>query len=119
MKGFPITSKKVPECIKSYFNFREKLSINSGIVLKGQHRVIVPDKLRTQALTLLHNKAHLGLSKTLERARMCMFWPGITDKIKDAINAGKACLVHSDRQPKEPVMSDAITTPWTHLSVDN
>ena len=72
--GFPSSSTKVPECIKPYFNFREELSVTNGVVLKGQNRVIIPDSLRPQALNLLHNKAHLGLSKTLECARTCMFW---------------------------------------------
>ena len=55
----------------------------------------------------------------LEHACMCMYWPGITDAIKDSISACKVCLTFSDRQQREPYISDAQTKPWRHLSLDN
>ena len=81
--------------------------------------VLVPDSLRKQMLTLLHHKCYLGISKTLEWARLSVFWPGVTVNIKNAISACKSCLTFSDKQQKEPVISDPVTTPWTHLSLDN
>ena len=80
--GFPDTSVKYPECIRPYFSFRDELSTCNGLVLKGNNRIVVPASVRWQAINLLHNKTHLGLSKTLECARMCMYLPGITDEIK-------------------------------------
>ena len=67
----------------------------------------------------MHNKAHLGLSKTLERACMCMYWPGITDAIKDSVSACKPCLTFSSKQQREPYVSDTVTQPWSNLSLDN
>ena len=67
--GFPDTSARCPECIWSYFSFRDKLSTCNGLVLKGNNRIVVPASSRQQAINLLHNKAHLSLSKTLECAR--------------------------------------------------
>ena len=80
--GFPDSSTKCPEAIHSYFSFRDELSVCNGIILKGHNRIVIPESLRTQAVNILHNKAHLGLNKTLECARTCMYWPGITDAIK-------------------------------------
>ena len=117
--GFPASSVKWPEIIRSFYNFREELSVCDGLILKGQHRIVIPETLRTQALQILHNKAHLGLNKTLECARMCMYWPGITDSIKESISACKACLTHSDRNQREPYVSDATVKPWSHISLDN
>ena len=48
-----------------------------------------------------------------------MYWPGITDAIKDSISACKAYLTHSDRNQCEPYVSDPVTKPWSHLSLDN
>ena len=45
---------------------RDELSVCNGIVLKGHNRIIVPESLQAQAVNILHNKAHLGLNKTLE-----------------------------------------------------
>ena len=48
-----------------------------------------------------------------------MYWPGITDAIKDSISGCKICLTFSDRQQKEQYVSDIQTRPWSHLSLDN
>ena len=72
-EGFPESSTKPPDSIKAYFSFRDKLSECNGIILKGHNRIVVPESLRPQAINILHNKAHLGLNKTLEWARTCMY----------------------------------------------
>ena len=87
--------------------------------MKGHNRIIVPESLRPQAINILHNKAHLDLSKTLERACMCMYWPGITDAIKDSVSACKPCLIFSSKQQHELYASDTVTQLWSNLSVDN
>ena len=117
--GFPDTSAKCPECIQPYFSFRDKLSTCNGLILKGNNRIVVPASLRWQAINLLHNKAHLGLSKTLECARMCMYWPGITDDIKGSISVCKACLTYATKQQREPYAVDAQVKPWTLLLLDS
>ena len=61
----------------------------------------------------------MGLNKTLEYAHMCMYWPDITDAIKGSISACKVCLASSDRQQREPYISDAQTKPQSHLVLDN
>ena len=96
--GFPESSTKLPDSIKAYFSFRDELNVCNGIILKGHNRIIVPESLRPQVINILHNKAHLGLSKTLERAHMCMYWLGITDAIKDSVSACKPCLTYSSKQ---------------------
>ena len=101
------------------FSFRDDLTVCNGIILKVHNRIVVPESLRPQAINILHNKAHLGLNKTLEGARTCMYWPGITDVIKDSISVCKVCRTFSDRQQREPYASDVQTRPWSHLSLDN
>ena len=48
-----------------------------------------------------------------------MYWPGITDAIKDSISGCKVCLTFSGRQQRQPYVSDAQTSPWSYLSLDN
>ena len=118
-KGFPESSTKLPDSIKAYFSFRDELRICNGIILKGHNRIIVPESLRPQAINILHNKAHLDLNKTLEQAHTFMYWPGITDAVKDSVSACKPCLTFSNKQQHELYVSDAVTQPWSHLSLDN
>ena len=117
--GFPDSSIKCPETIQPYFSFRDELGICNGIILKGHNRIVIPESLISQAINILYNKAHLGLSKTLERVRTCMYWPGITDAIKDSISGCKICLTFSDKQQREPYISDTQTSRCSHLSLDN
>ena len=117
--GFPDSSAKCPEAIRPFFSFRDELSVYNGIVLKGHNRIIVPESLQAQAVNILHNKAHLGLNKTLERACTCMYWPGIMDAIKDSISVCKVCLTFSDKQQHELYSADTVTRPWSYLSLDN
>ena len=117
--GFPDSSIRCPETIHPYFSFRDELGICNGFILKGHNRIVIPESLRSQAINIPHNKVHLGLSKTLERARTCMYWLSIMDVIKDSISGCKVCLTFSDRQQREPYISDAQTSPWSHLSLDN
>ena len=115
-KGFLESSTKLPDGIKAYFSFRDELTVCNG---NGNNRIVIPESLRTQAVNILHNKAHLGLNKTLERVRTCMYWPGITNDIRDSISACKVCLTFSDKQQRELYSSDTMTRPWSHLSLDN
>ena len=80
--GFQDSSSKCPESLRSYFSFSNEPSVCNGIILKGHNRIVVLESLRPQAINILRSKAHLGLSKTLERACMCMYWPDITDAIR-------------------------------------
>ena len=81
--GFPDLSIKCPETIHPYFSFRDELGICNGVILKGHKRIVIPESLRSQAINILHNKAHLCLNNSLERVRTCIYWLGITDAIKD------------------------------------
>ena len=56
--GWPVT---LPDLVKPYFSRREELSIEEGCVLWGV-RVIVPRKLQSEILTMLH-EGHVGMVK--------------------------------------------------------
>ena len=112
-------SAKFPEAICPFFSFRNELDICNGIVLKRHNRIVIPESLRAQAVNILHNKVRLGLNKTLEQAHTCMYWPRITDAIKDPISACKVCLTFLDKQQCEPYSADTVTKPWSYLSLNN
>ena len=48
-----------------------------------------------------------------------MYWPGITDAIKDSISACKVCLTFSDKQQHESYSVDTVTRPWSYQSLNN
>ena len=111
MKGFPATSTECHESVKPYFNYRDELTVVDGLMLKVNH-IVVPTKLRSSCLAMLHI-AHMGVNKTLLRARQSIFWPGITKDITQLISSCSACMKHASRNSSEPLINDIATTkPW-------
>ena len=70
--GWPETKEEVPSEIRRYFDFKEELSIQDGILFKG-NRVIVPVALRPHMITQVHS-SHLGIESCLNKARDDLFW---------------------------------------------
>ena len=60
--GFSPSMRNVPTSLRGYWNGREHLSLDSGIVMKGD-RIVVPESLRETVLADLH-AAHQGLTRT-------------------------------------------------------
>ena len=50
---------------------------------------------------------------------MCMYWPDVTDDIKESVSACKPCLTFATKQQREPYAVDAQVKPWTLISLDN
>ena len=69
--------------LRPYWNGRQQLSIDSSVALKG-HQIIVPQAMRQSVLQALH-KAHRGMTRTKNRARQVVYWPGLTKDIEEMI----------------------------------
>ena len=69
--GWPETKEEVSSEIRGYLNFKEELSIQDGILFKG-NRVIVPVALRPHMITQVHS-SHLGIASCLNKARDVLF----------------------------------------------
>ena len=77
--GWPQRREECPQSLRDYWNFREELTIEDGLVLKGD-RIVIPPTLRPEVLNIIH-QGHLGQEKCLLRARTSVFWPGITKEV--------------------------------------
>lgn len=75
-KGWPYKREKCPEALHDFWNFRDELTIEDGLILKGD-RIVIQPSLRQEMLEIIH-QGYLGQEKCLLRARACVFWPGIT-----------------------------------------
>ena len=69
------TLQEVPPAIRSYWPFRDELSIEDGLILKGQG-LLIPEPLWEDILEQLHCQ-HQGIEKTKLQARESVFWPNI------------------------------------------
>ena len=60
-QGWPSTFKEVPSVLQPYWTFREELTIEDGIILKGT-RIFIPTKKHEAVLKLIHEE-NLGLNR--------------------------------------------------------
>jgi len=74
-QGWPERRADVPSQLQVYFPFRDELSIQDGVVFKGE-RIIVPSSLRQCMIDKVH-ASHLGIQGCLRRAKEAFYWPGI------------------------------------------
>ena len=106
-EGWPATKEKCPKALHNYWNFREELTIEDGLILK-QEQIVMPTMLRHDTLNTIHY-GHLGQEKCLLRARSAVFWPGITRDVTS--------LVHNYHLPStsKKTTEAANPTAWTTL----
>ena len=89
--GWPLTKEEVPVCIREYWNYKEELTVQDGILYKGM-KVIVPAFMRPQMIARAHS-SHLGPDACVRRARDVLIWPSMADQIKDQV---QSCEVSND-----------------------
>ena len=117
--GFPTNSANADPAVKPYLTVREHLSVDSDLVLKGQH-VVVPRALRSRVLQDLH-AAHQGLTRAQGRARQIVFWPNISNDIANTVRSCEMCRLHAPSQCKEPIRvteDRRPTLPFESVSAD-
>ena len=117
--GFPATRRDTHSSTHDYWSFRDELSIEDGLVLKGT-RVVIPEKLRDQFMKDVH-AGHQGVTRCQQRARTCIYWPGIDKAIADHVSTCTPCQQYQSSQPKEtlmPVIPDLPNIPWHTLGTD-
>ena len=116
MTGWPKYEKDVPESLKNLYAHRASLSVSDGLLLFGS-RIVVPKSMRPEILERIHD-GHQGITKSLEKARLGVWWPGISQDIKRFVSLCSHC---AEQKPKrrEPMMPTPIPQgPWQRVGVD-
>ena len=120
MQGWPKNIKQVPPEIQPYWTFREELTIEDGLILKGT-RIVIPNKQWQAILKQLH-EGHLGLNKCKLRAKETVYWPGLNNELENLVLNCELCLKYSTAKCKlEPSLTlgqEIPLYPWTKLATD-
>ena len=123
-KGWPETlaqarenDKHQKQVIELYWNSRDELTIEDGLVYKG-HRLVIPAGERSDIVKSLH-ESHIGVEGTLRRARDIVYWPGITAQLKDYLSKCGICNRYQPEQCREPLQPHIVPNlPWEKVGVD-
>jgi len=116
-QGWPERRADLPSQLQVYFSFREELSIQDGVVLKGE-RIVVPSSLRQCVMDKVH-ASHLGIKGCLRRAKEAFYWPDIYKQITEFISRCRIYNSYKPEQQKESLKCHEIPTRlWQSISAD-
>ena len=108
------------ECCHENFtlfgNYREDLSMENGLITKGA-RLVIPSTLRSKVLEQIH-EGHLGIEKCMLKARDSVFWPGISNDIREAVEKCGICQASSKSSKLIGNVSDVPPHAWHTLGTD-
>ena len=113
--GFPC-DKNLPTDLHEFWNHREALSIESGLITFG-NRIIVPREMRPEMLQYIH-EGHQGKERCLLWARNTVFWPKMTYDIQELIEKCIICQEHGRSQPIIGTTQELPLFPWHTLATD-
>ena len=117
LQGWP-SKEETPQSLTPYYSFRDELTVQDGLIFRGE-RLVIPSSLRSEMKKSVHNNSHLGENGCLQRARECMYWPGMSAEIKHFVSTCEACRTYEKSPAKEPLMShEPVSRPWEKVGVD-
>ena len=115
LDGFPDTKDEQPAVIHQYFEIRDELSVDDGVILKGQ-RCIIPQTLRQKIKQKQHN-SQIGSHGCFCRARETVYWPGMNTEITDYIQKCNVCMSLQSNQTKEAlIFHEPTSRPWEKVA---
>ena len=115
--GRPQHKTDVMLAARDLYAVRGELSTWNGILVKGE-RIVIPNVMKREVMDKIH-QGHLGINKCRERANQAVWWPHITQDIKDCVSRCRFCLEKQATQRKEPLLpSELPERPFQRIAVD-
>jgi len=114
-EGWPHYSEIQKEA-KSFYTFKEYLTVVDDMIFY-MDRVFIPRSERERVLKEIH-KGHQGERKCISRATEVVWWPGMTQEIREIVRRCPVCEEHR-RHPREPLQTTPMPEhPWWKLAID-
>ncbi|CAA9997997.1 unnamed protein product [Nesidiocoris tenuis] len=115
-EGWP-EKHQLPEHLLTYFEKKDELSYEEGIVL-WHGRIVIPNSLHNDILSILHD-GHPGSSAMRSIARIIVWWPGIDKAIETFLKTCSACQENRASDPESPIYSwNVPSEPWSRIHID-
>ena len=115
--GWPQGKFDLSPVITPYFDYRDELVIEDGIVLRGD-RLVIPLSLRAKMKNKIH-AGHAGINSCLRRARQYLFWPGMSQEIRQFVENCQICASLPRKQSPLPLIQHEVPErPWQKVGTD-
>ena len=87
-EGWP-EQQKIDDKLKPFWFVQNKLSLHNNLLLRDS-RIVIPESLQQELLGQLY-KGHQGIVKCRNRARISVWWPGISKQLEQFIQKYPTC----------------------------
>jgi transposase InsO family protein len=116
-RGWPSNTTNLPTELHTYFEKRNELSLEEGVLLwKG--RLVISESLRSEFLQLLH-EGHPGITAMRDLAKFYAWWPRIDQDIEHHVTSCNACQKNRRTEPEVPLFSWSVPSEaWSRVHVD-
>ena len=107
---------KLNEATTPYWEAQGNLTLDGDLLLYGS-RIVVLASMQHETLAK-HHEGHLGIERCRLRARVSVWWPGISRQIEKMVQNITHCL--KERSPrKEPLIPTTLPNyPWQKIETD-
>lgn len=89
---------------RHFYKLRGELHVENRLLFYN-HRLVIPFELQRKMTKWLHD-SHLGIEKTLARARKLYYWPGMNTQIKQLVTSCAICEKFKRNMQKEPLVQE-------------
>ena len=115
-QGWPHQRRHTPRMARAYWDFRDQLSTDEGLLLMGP-RIVILSCLCEEYLQRLH-QGHLSAIKVQQNTHQHLYCPGLDVDIADYTRRCQECIRWS-QPPKEPLQAhDVPQEPWERIAMD-
>ena len=115
--GWPAKRSQIPVFLHPYWNFRDELMIQSGILMKNS-KVLIPETLKQKYLRQIH-QGHQGIKAYRSRAREFVFWVNINDDLKELVQKCSLCQSQQNSTSSiQKYVSEVPQHPWHTIGSD-
>ena len=115
--GWPSKRSQIPVSLHPYWNFRDELTVESGILMKNS-KVLIPETLRQKYLKQIH-QGHQGIEACRSRAREFVFWVNINRDLKEMVEKCDICQSQQNSTASvQKYVSEVPPHPWHTLGSD-
>ncbi|KAG5894930.1 hypothetical protein JTB14_008889 [Gonioctena quinquepunctata] len=113
--GWPNKNNLCSELLK-FYPYRNEISFSEGFLLRNL-RIMIPPSLQLKCLNFIH-QGHLGVVKCRERAKLSVWWIGLSTQIENLVRNCPQC-VENRTNSKEPFFKDAFPNRrWQKIALD-
>ena len=115
--GWPAKRSQILVFLHPYWNFRDELTVESGILMKNS-KVLTPETLKQKYLKQIH-QGHQGIEACRSRAREFVFWVNINSDLKEMVEKCDICQSQQNSTTSiQKYVSEVPPHPWHTLGSD-